>query len=78
MGGVQAIEPLNDKGDETMKKINILAGLMDWRERLFSKGGRDALLGASKHGRGKTRPAGYRRSLRNEHKRQRNARKAHR
>ena len=49
-----------------------------WMERLIGHIGEDAAKGASKHGRGKTRPKSWRREMRSARKRQHNARKAQR
>lgn len=52
--------------------------LPKWMKKLFNVGGKEALEGASKHGRGKQRPKGWHRALRNARKRQRMARKRNR
>lgn len=60
---------------ETKKRSNWIPR---WLERLIKREGKDVARGASKHGRGKTRPKSWRREMRNARKRQRNARKAQR
>ena len=54
-----------------MKKQN-------WFQRLANRIGVNDARGQSKHVRGKRRPHGWRRSLRNARKRQRQARRMHR
>lgn len=46
-----------------------------WMKKLFGIGGNDAVIGQSAHSRGKQRPRGWRRAMRNARKRQRIARR---
>ena len=50
----------------------------NWLERLIDRIGKEDSAGHSKHGRGRTKPKGWHRSLRNARKRQRQARKNNR